>query len=197
MTIGVITNCSRFFALFLLARLQSIRTPLLLFFGKNNNRPISIAYNVPEISGSADTAGTVKSSSTGNLNLTRENVVGIFNGSIQWWNDTLLTTDNPRLADVPQRIIVTVRQDGSGTTSIFTRALAAFSKKWMYNRFLSFDQGNIFFKLTTAMFWNSDIRLDLNNLQQFTDNNTCNMTFINVRKSLIIGTSAIIETFQG
>ncbi|OQV23666.1 Guanylate cyclase 2G [Hypsibius exemplaris] len=104
--------------------------------------PISIAYNVPEISENADIAGDFSSGrqSLGNMNLTRENVLGIFNGTIKYWNDSLLVADNAGLAEVHHRIIVAVRKDAAGATGIFTRALAAFSTD-DNNRFSSFSDG--------------------------------------------------------
>ena len=75
-----------------------------------------------------------------NLNLTRTNLVGIFNGTIQYWNDPSLVEDNPGLETVNERIIVVVRKDAAGATSIFTRALASFTANWT-TRFESFYDG--------------------------------------------------------
>ena len=90
-------------------------------------------YNVPQISvstGAEITGFEGKSGGIRNLNLTSENLLGIFNGSIRYWNDSQLVSNNKALQDVNESIIVTVRRDWSGTTSIFTRALAAFSANW-------------------------------------------------------------------
>ena len=63
------------------------------------------------------------------LNLTREAVVGIYNGSVRWWNDPLIQEVNTVL--LPARpIIVIARSDKSGTTDIFTTALSMFSEAW-------------------------------------------------------------------
>ena len=104
-------------------------------------RPVSIVYNVPEISKDAEIAGSgLVQREFNNLNLSRENLVGIFNGTIKYWNDSLLVADNEGLANVSKRILVVVRKDSAGTTSIFTRALSAFTLNWP-NRFESFGDG--------------------------------------------------------
>ena len=56
--------------------------------------------------------------------------MGIFNGTVQYWNDSLLTAYNEALVNVNQTITVVVRADKSGTTQLFTSALAAFSDNW-------------------------------------------------------------------
>ncbi|OQV23665.1 putative Retinal guanylyl cyclase 2 [Hypsibius exemplaris] len=101
--------------------------------------PISIPYNVPEISQRAEITGT-PTDGPGNLNLTRENLVGIFNGSIRFWNDSLLVADNAGLAEVAEKIIVAVRGDAAGTTAIFTRALNDITANWE-QPFPSFSDG--------------------------------------------------------
>ena len=68
---------------------------------------------------------------TQELELTREMAVGIFNGTIRWWNDTLLVSRNPELASIPQRITLVVRGDSSGSTEILTSGLSAFSSEWL------------------------------------------------------------------
>ena len=62
--------------------------------------------------------------------LSRDNIVGIYNGSITTWNDTSIAQLNPNssLPDVPIRVIA--RADFSGTTEIFTAALSSFSRAW-------------------------------------------------------------------
>jgi ABC-type phosphate transport system substrate-binding protein len=47
-------------------------------------------------------------------------------GEIAWWNDTRLSIDNPGVQLPNEPITVVARQDGSGTTEIFTQALAKF-----------------------------------------------------------------------
>jgi phosphate transport system substrate-binding protein len=56
--------------------------------------------------------------------------VGIYNAQITTWNDPALVAPNPGLALPDQKITVVHRSDGSGTTEIFTKALAAFSEEW-------------------------------------------------------------------
>ncbi|XP_014665097.1 PREDICTED: receptor-type guanylate cyclase gcy-18-like [Priapulus caudatus] len=71
------------------------------------------------------------------LNLTQQLIVGIYNGSYTWWNDTELVAANPsvRLPSVP--ILPVARADASGTTNVFTSALCRFSRDWnaTYGRF--------------------------------------------------------------
>jgi len=74
-----------------------------------------LAYNIPEVS---------------NLVLTREQIVGIYNGSLNNWNDQTFSKHNPGL-DLPNATIVPIaRFDSSGSTEIFTRALSSFSDAW-------------------------------------------------------------------
>ena len=64
--------------------------------------------------------------------LDRQTLVDIYNGKVNKWNDTAIATLNPVLAaKLPDATITVVhRSDGSGTTEIFTKALAAFSQDW-------------------------------------------------------------------
>ena len=80
-------------------------------------RGVVITYNLPDF----DTG----------LNLTREALVGIYNGTVLFWNDDLISSANPRLTrKLPyERISVVVRKDESGTTASFTRALSAFDSR--------------------------------------------------------------------
>ena len=74
-----------------------------------------LAYNIPGVS---------------NLVLTREQIVGIYNGSLNNWNDPTFVEHNPGL-NLPNATIVPVaRFDSSGSTEIFTRALSSFSDAW-------------------------------------------------------------------
>ena len=78
-------------------------------------RAIVLAYNIPGVK---------------NLVLTREQVVGIYNGSINNWNDPIFTQHNPNV-DLPNATIVPVaRFDYSGSTEIFTKSLSSFSDAW-------------------------------------------------------------------
>ncbi|XP_071084367.1 phosphate-binding protein PstS-like [Haliotis cracherodii] len=64
------------------------------------------------------------------LNLKMENVVDVYSGAIRWWNDSRIADVNPGV-DLPnEQIIVVARRDKSGTTEIFTRALASVSQHW-------------------------------------------------------------------
>jgi phosphate transport system substrate-binding protein len=74
---------------------------------------IVVAYNLPDVP---------------DLKLSRDALVGIFLGKIKKWNDPAVAKDNPgvKLSDIP--ISVAVRSDGSGTTFVFTKHLAAISK---------------------------------------------------------------------
>lgn len=56
--------------------------------------------------------------------------MGIFNGSIKNWDNHLIKEQNCNLSLPRQKINVVVRKDKSGTTEIFTSALASFSPKW-------------------------------------------------------------------
>ena len=69
------------------------------------------------------------------LILSREVLVGIFDGSINNWSDPAIAALNPSLAGkLPDSGITVVhRSDGSGTTEIFTKALASFSPDWAAN----------------------------------------------------------------
>jgi phosphate transport system substrate-binding protein len=74
---------------------------------------IVIAYNLPEVK---------------DLKLSREAYAGIFLGRITKWNDPAIAKDNSgeKLPDLP--INLAFRSDGSGTTFVFTKHLAAISK---------------------------------------------------------------------
>jgi len=67
------------------------------------------------------------------LVLSRSTIARIFMGKIRYWNDTAILADNaafPRVANVMQKvgqpIKVVLRTDSSGTTEIFSTALASF-----------------------------------------------------------------------
>ncbi|HEX9115218.1 MAG TPA: phosphate ABC transporter substrate-binding protein PstS [Anaerolineae bacterium] len=69
---------------------------------------------------------------TATITLDRAALVGIYNATIKKWNDPVITKLNPDLAKkLPDKTITAVhRSDGSGTTEIFTNALAAFDDGW-------------------------------------------------------------------
>jgi len=78
-------------------------------------RAIVLAYNIPGVT---------------NLVLTRQQIVGIYNGSVNNWNDTTFAEHNPE-AHLPNATIVPMARLGSaGSTEIFTRALSSFSDAW-------------------------------------------------------------------
>jgi len=76
---------------------------------------IVMAYNLPGVT---------------ELNLTREVLAGIYLGTVTKWNDPALVAANPGvdLPDTP--ITVAYRSDGSGTTFVFTKHLAAISPEF-------------------------------------------------------------------
>lgn len=64
------------------------------------------------------------------LRLSGKTLAGIYAGEILNWEDAAITRDNPGAALPHTPIIVVHRQDGSGTTSIFTNYLSATSPAW-------------------------------------------------------------------
>ena len=66
------------------------------------------------------------------LILDRQTLVDIYDAKVTMWNDPEVVKLNPGLAAyLPAASITTIhRSDGSGTTDIFTHALAAFSSDW-------------------------------------------------------------------
>ncbi|HEX9117621.1 MAG TPA: phosphate ABC transporter substrate-binding protein PstS [Anaerolineae bacterium] len=69
------------------------------------------------------------------LVLDRATLAGIFSGTIKNWNDPAIAKLNPDLAaKLPDKTITAVhRSDGSGTTEMFTKALASFDANWKTN----------------------------------------------------------------
>jgi phosphate transport system substrate-binding protein len=59
-------------------------------------------------------------------------LAGIYDGKITKWNDPAITALNPEIAgQFPDKAITAVhRSDGSGTTEIFTKFLAAANQEW-------------------------------------------------------------------
>ncbi|KAK2145999.1 hypothetical protein LSH36_640g01075 [Paralvinella palmiformis] len=76
---------------------------------------VGLAYNLPGIS---------------NLVLTREAVVGIYNGTIRKWNDPEIVKRNPDCVLPNEDIRPVARADDSGMTNTFTRTLALISPEW-------------------------------------------------------------------
>lgn len=67
---------------------------------------VGIIYNLPGF--------------TGSLNMTAEIIAKIYTGSIQYWDDPLITAINPGFKFPHEKIIAVHRSDGSGTTYVFT-----------------------------------------------------------------------------
>jgi len=57
-------------------------------------------------------------------------LVGIFNSTINKWDDPAIAALNPGLSLPDASITAVHRSDGSGTTEIFTKALSAFREQW-------------------------------------------------------------------
>ncbi|XP_064616358.1 receptor-type guanylate cyclase gcy-29-like [Liolophura sinensis] len=75
-----------------------------------------LAYNIPGVGN--------------HLNLTREQVVGIYNGTYTRWNDSTFQASNPDTNFPNATIVVVARADKSGSTAMFTQALSMFSEEW-------------------------------------------------------------------
>jgi len=76
---------------------------------------VVVSYNLPGIA---------------HLNLSRDTLVGIFMGSIEYWDDYRIARDNAGVNLPHQKIIVVHRSDASGTTDIFTTYLSLINKTW-------------------------------------------------------------------
>jgi len=90
----------------------------------------NIKYNTP--TAATGTGPTPTAAPTPKLILDRQTLVDIYNGKVKTWNDPEIVNLNPGLKDALPAANITVvhRSDGSGTTNIFTAALASFSKDW-------------------------------------------------------------------
>jgi phosphate transport system substrate-binding protein len=66
----------------------------------------------------------------GELMLTGEVIADIFLGKIQYWDDPAIARLNPKIKMPDNPIAVVRRQDGSGTTLIWTHYLAQVSPEW-------------------------------------------------------------------
>ncbi len=64
------------------------------------------------------------------LKLTGSTLAAIYAGQIKGWQDPVIAKENPALKLPNTAIIVVHRQDGSGTTAIFTGCLSAVSASW-------------------------------------------------------------------
>jgi ABC-type phosphate transport system substrate-binding protein len=78
--------------------------------------PVCVIYNLPSLKAP--------------LRLSGKTLAGIYAGEILKWEDAAIAHDNPGAALPHAPIIVVHRQDGSGTTSIFTNYLSAVSPTW-------------------------------------------------------------------
>ncbi len=67
---------------------------------------------------------------TQTITLDGATLVGIYQGNIKTWDDQAILALNPNLKMPAKTITVVHRSDGSGTTEIFTKALASFSADW-------------------------------------------------------------------
>ncbi|KAJ3216613.1 hypothetical protein HDU67_009220 [Dinochytrium kinnereticum] len=85
---------------------------------------VALVYYIPGLNGSS-------------ITLSRESIVGIFNGTITQWNHALLLRDNSGSPDVERalrgvagEIQLVVREDACASTETLTRALASFDENW-------------------------------------------------------------------
>ena len=76
---------------------------------------IVLAYNLPDVP---------------ELRLSREVYTDILLGNITTWNDPAIAEINPDVNLPDSNITVVHRSDGSGTTGVFTKHLAAISPEW-------------------------------------------------------------------
>ncbi|MBT7790398.1 MAG: phosphate ABC transporter substrate-binding protein PstS, partial [Calditrichaeota bacterium] len=84
----------------------------------------------PMVIGGVVPVVNIKGIAEGQLHLDSETLANIFLGKIDKWNDPAIAALNPGL-DLPSRSITVVhRADGSGTTWIYTKYLAAVSEDW-------------------------------------------------------------------
>jgi phosphate transport system substrate-binding protein len=67
---------------------------------------------------------------TQTLTLDRSTLAGIYDATITKWNDPAIMALNPGVTLPDASITAVHRSDGSGTTEIFTKALASFSDTW-------------------------------------------------------------------
>ncbi len=74
---------------------------------------IVVTYNLPDFPG---------------IKLSREAYAGIFLGTVTKWNDAVIAAANPGVELPDLDVIVATRSDGSGTTFVFTKHLAAISE---------------------------------------------------------------------
>lgn len=87
------------------------------------------------------------------LNFSMEQLVGIYNGTHRYWNDTTFSQNNPYGTLPNAKIIVIARADKSGSTSLFTSALSSVDQNWnsVYGTFSKGIDSN-----GVPYHWNSD-----------------------------------------
>ena len=78
-------------------------------------RAFVLTYNIPGVT---------------NLVLTREQIVGIYNGSINTWSHPTFVEHNPGIELPNATILPVARFESSGSTETFTMALSSFSYEW-------------------------------------------------------------------
>jgi len=85
---------------------------------------------VPTVTGSIVLAYNIPGVNNGQLRLTPEVLVAIYQGQIQLWNDPRIVSINPGVTLPRLPIMPVYRADGSGTTWIFTQYLSRVSAAW-------------------------------------------------------------------
>lgn len=66
----------------------------------------------------------------GGLKLSRDALVGIFNGTIRFWSDPLIQMTNPDTFLPTLPIVAVHRTDSCTATLLFSQALSSFSPDW-------------------------------------------------------------------
>jgi phosphate transport system substrate-binding protein len=94
--------------------LAKAKGPILTF--PDTLGAVVIAYNLPDVEQ--------------RLNLTADDIAGIYLGDIKKWNDKKIADANPGVTLPDEAIAVAYRSDGSGTTGVYTSYLAAVSPTW-------------------------------------------------------------------
>lgn len=87
----------------------------------------------PMVAGAVVPIYNLKSADGKNISpivLSRQVLADIYLGKITRWNDPAIVRLNPKITLPNTRIVTVNRADGSGTTEIFTKALASFSSEW-------------------------------------------------------------------
>jgi phosphate transport system substrate-binding protein len=78
--------------------------------------PVCLTYNLPEV--------------TQPLQLSADDIAGIYLGKITNWQDKAIVADNPSAKLPKEPIVVIHRSEGSGTTAAFTTYLSSVSDEW-------------------------------------------------------------------